>query len=98
MTLGVRRQIMGYDGQVMMVKVWFQKGAEGYMHEHFHSQCSYVASGKFQVTVNGKMKVLSGGDGFYVEPDQLHGLICLEEGVVVDFFSPMRTDFLQTEA
>lgn len=92
---GVRRQIMGYDGHVMMVKVAFQQGAEGYTHEHFHSQCSYVASGKFQVTVDGKMKLLNPGDGFYVEPDQMHGVICLEEGMLIDFFSPMREDFLQ---
>jgi quercetin dioxygenase-like cupin family protein len=91
---GIQRQIMGYDGQVMMVKVQFEKGAEGYTHEHFHSQCSYIASGQFQVTVDGKMKVLKAGDGFYVEPDQMHGVICIEKGVIIDFFSPMRTDFL----
>ena len=31
---GIRRQIMGYDGQLMMVKVKFDKGAVGTMHEH----------------------------------------------------------------
>ena len=29
---GIRRQIMGYDGQLMMVKVEFEKGAVGSMH------------------------------------------------------------------
>ena len=31
---GIRRQIMGYDGQLMMVKVEFEKGAVGSMHQH----------------------------------------------------------------
>ena len=31
---GVNRQIMAYDGQLMMVKVKFDKGAVGSMHEH----------------------------------------------------------------
>lgn len=45
---GIRRQIMGYDGQLMMVKVEFEKGAVGSMHQHYHSQATYVASGKFE--------------------------------------------------
>jgi quercetin dioxygenase-like cupin family protein len=39
---GIRRQIMAYDGQLMMVKVHFEKGAVGTMHEHYHSQATYV--------------------------------------------------------
>ena len=34
---GVNRQIMAYDGQLMMVKVKFDKGAVGSMHEHYHN-------------------------------------------------------------
>ena len=37
---GIRRQIMGYDGQLMMVKVEFEKGAVGTLHEHYHSQAT----------------------------------------------------------
>lgn len=92
---GVRRQIMGYDGQIMMVKVAFDKGAEGTLHEHFHSQVTYVASGKFEVAINGEKKILSAGDGFYVEPDATHGVLCLEEGVLMDIFTPHRADFLK---
>ena len=40
---GVKRQILGYDGQLMMVKVVFEKGAVGALHRHYHSQSTYVA-------------------------------------------------------
>ena len=50
---GVTRQIMGYDGQVMLVKVKFEKGAVGTAHTHYHTQTTYVASGKFEFTVGG---------------------------------------------
>ena len=70
---GIRRQIMGYDGQLMIVKVHFDKGAVGTLHEHYHSQATYVASGKFELTIGRKKKVLVGGDGYYVAPDELHG-------------------------
>ncbi|MCL2098280.1 MAG: cupin domain-containing protein [Bacteroidales bacterium] len=91
---GVRRQIMAYDGQLMLVKVEFKKGGIGYMHEHYHSQATYVASGVFELTINGEKQVLKAGEGYYVEPDAIHGCVCLEDGVLIDCFSPVRADFL----
>jgi quercetin dioxygenase-like cupin family protein len=91
---GVRRQIMGYDGQLMLVKVEFQKGAVGAQHTHYHSQASYVASGAFELTIGDEKKILTTGDGYYVAPDVLHGCVCLEAGVLIDTFSPVRADFL----
>ena len=92
---GVTRQIMGYDGQVMIVKVKFEKGAVGTPHTHFHTQTTYVASGKFEFTVGKEKKIVKAGDGIYMEPDILHGCVCLEPGVLIDCFSPMRADFLK---
>jgi len=92
---GVTRQILGYDGQLMQVKVSFQTGAVGYAHQHFHSQSSVVVSGRFEVTVNGKSRILVPGDGFYVEPNVVHGVVCLEAGILIDGFSPIRLDFLK---
>lgn len=92
---GVTRQVMGYDGQVMLVKVKFEKGAVGTAHTHYHTQTTYVVSGKFEFTVGGKTQVVSAGDGIYMEPDVLHGCKCLEAGLLIDCFSPMRADFLK---
>ena len=49
----------------------------------------------FEVTINGKKQILSIGDGFYAEPDADHGVICLESGILLDSFSPVRKDFLK---
>jgi len=38
-------------------------------------------------------KVLKAGDVFYVAPNLIHGAVCLEAGVLIDVFSPMREDF-----
>lgn len=92
---GVKRQILGYDGQLMQVKVVFEAGAIGYAHQHFHSQSTVVASGKFEVTIGGESRVLEQGDGFYVEPNVTHGVTCLEAGILIDGFSPARLDFIQ---
>lgn len=91
---GVTRQVMGYDGQLMIVKVKFEKGAIGTAHTHYHTQVTYVASGKFEYTVNGEKRIVEAGDSVYLEPDVLHGCVCLEAGMLIDGFSPMRADFL----
>ena len=55
---GIDRQILGYDGQLMLVKVRFKKGAIGSMHEHFHSQSTMVVSGVFEFTVGNEKKIV----------------------------------------
>lgn len=91
---GIQRQVFGYDDRVMLVKVKFEKGAVGTLHEHHHTQVSYVESGVFEMTIAEEMKVLKTGDGFYVPPGAVHGTVCLEPGVLIDVFSPHREDFL----
>ena len=92
---GITRQILGYDGQLMMVKVIFEKGAVGTMHSHYQSQCTYVASGKFEFTINGETKIVKEGDCLFKTPDLIHGCVCIEPGILIDTFSPMRQDFLK---
>lgn len=91
---GVSRQIMGWDEKIMMVKVKFEKGAVGMPHHHMHSQTTYCNSGTFEFTVDDEKKVVSAGDGLYIPPNVIHGAICLEEGILIDVFSPVRQDFL----
>ena len=93
---GIRRQILGHDDRLMIVKVEFEQGSDGGgRHSHPHSQSCLIVSGRFDVTVDGKTQTLGAGDGFYVAPDVLHGVICLEAGTVLDAFSPMREEFLK---
>ncbi|WP_321372398.1 cupin domain-containing protein [uncultured Draconibacterium sp.] len=91
---GVSRQIMGWDNQIMMVKVKFEKGAVGAEHTHFHTQTTYCESGKFEFSMDGKKVVVEPGDGLYIPPNMLHGTVCLEPGILIDVFSPVREDFL----
>ncbi|PQJ79732.1 cupin domain-containing protein [Polaribacter porphyrae] len=91
---GVSRKFLGYDNQIMMVSVKFDKGALGSPHQHFHTQATYVVSGKFEFEIDGVKQIVEAGDGVYIEPNLLHSAICLEEGQLIDTFSPVREDFL----
>lgn len=90
---GVSRKMLGYDNQIMMVLVKFEKGALGSPHSHFHTQATYVAEGSFEFEIDGEKKVVSAGDGVYIEPNLLHSAVCLEAGMLIDTFSPVREDF-----
>lgn len=91
---GIKRQITGHNNGLMMVKVAFEKGAVGTLHHHVHTQASYVASGVFEAEVDGIKQLLNAGDTFFVEPNLVHGVVCLEAGLLVDVFNPHREDFL----
>lgn len=90
---GIKRQILGHNDEIMLVKAIFEAGAEGYQHEHYHSQVAYVESGVFDVTIDGVTKRQKAGDSFFIPPHVMHGAICIEAGVLLDMFSPIREDF-----
>jgi quercetin dioxygenase-like cupin family protein len=91
---GISRQIMGWDNQIMMVRIRFEKGGIGRPHQHFHAQTTYCAGGKFEFTIGDEKQVIQEGDGVYIPPNVVHGARCLQEGILIDVFSPVREDFL----
>lgn len=94
---GLKRQMLGFNQELMAVKIWFAPGAEGYVHAHRHSQVSMVVEGEFHVMVNGEKQILGPGDSFFVPPHEEHGAVCPTGGVLIDMFSPAREDFLKDE-
>jgi len=91
---GIRRKILTYNAEVMMVRVAFESGAVGAAHSHPHIQCSLVEQGVFDVTIAGRTERLKQGDSFLVPPDAIHGAEAVEAGVLLDVFTPMREDFV----
>lgn len=91
---GLRRKIMSYDNDVMLMKVAFEKGGIGALHHHPHKQISYIAKGKFEVTIGEDKKILSEGDVYFAPSNVTHGVVCLEEGLLIDVFNPMREDLV----
>jgi quercetin dioxygenase-like cupin family protein len=91
---GVRRQLLGHVADLMMVRVDFEAHAVGAVHHHPHRQASYVAAGRFRVTVGDQVRELGVGDCFVTVADVPHGVVALEAGTLVDVFTPARADFL----
>jgi quercetin dioxygenase-like cupin family protein len=94
MTPGVRRQVLGHGTDLMIVRVEFEAGAVGALHHHPHRQASYVANGRFEVSVGDARSELVAGDCFYASADVPHGVRAIEAGTLIDVFTPIRVDFL----
>jgi quercetin dioxygenase-like cupin family protein len=91
---GNRRAVLSHRPEMMLVAFTFDKGAIGALHSHPHTQVSYVVKGAFKVTVDGVTTTLPAGSSFIVAPNLVHGVVALEEGLLIDTFTPRRDDFL----
>lgn len=91
---GVSRKVLAYNDQLMIVEVHFEKGGVGSMHTHPHLQSTYVQSGRFRFTIDGQDVEVAQGDTIAFPSDIPHGTVCLEAGVLLDIFNPMRADFM----
>lgn len=91
----ISRQIVGFDDKIMMVNVRFEKGGIGVLHNHYHSQVTHIADGAFEVTIGNEVKLLKKGDSFFIPSNEMHGVVCLEKGMLIDVFSPVRKDIIK---
>ena len=92
---GLSRKVLAYHENLMMVEVYFEKGAVGEIHSHPNEQITYVLEGEFEFNIDGKKQIVKVGDSMFKESNVLHGTICLKKGRLLDVFSPHRQDFLK---
>lgn len=92
---GVERKVLAFCDEMMCVENIFKAGAIGAMHQHPHTQITYVAKGRFRFTIGDVTKEVKTGDTLLKQNGIIHGCECLEDGILVDFFTPMREDFIK---
>lgn len=93
---GIKRQFLAYDKNIMAVKVFFSKGAVGALHTHPHTQATYIVSGVFDITVENETKRMTSGDASFAKSGIIHGCTCIEEGILIEVFTPLREDLYST--
>lgn len=94
---GVKRRIFPPGSSLMMMEVHFEKGAEGYEHSHPHEQLTYVKQGTFEFMLNGEKRTVHSGETLVIPSGVKHSAVALEQGVLLDAFTPLRLDLLGRE-
>jgi quercetin dioxygenase-like cupin family protein len=92
--VGVTRKVLADTGALMCVENSFEESAVGAVHSHPHTQITYVVSGRFRFTIGDEVHEVGRGDTLCKQNGVKHGCVCLEKGVLVDFFTPMREEFV----
>ncbi|MED1563901.1 cupin [Alkalihalobacillus alcalophilus ATCC 27647 = CGMCC 1.3604] len=92
---GVKRKIFEPGQSIMMMEVHFEKGAEGSEHSHPHEQFTYCLKGVFEFTLDGVKHRLEAGETLFIPSNCQHGAVALENGALLDTFTPLRQDLLK---
>lgn len=91
---GSSRKVLAFCDGLMCVENTFEKGAEGLVHSHPHTQITYVVEGEFLFTIGDESKIVRQGDAMLKQNGIAHGCVCLESGILLDIFTPMREEFI----
>jgi quercetin dioxygenase-like cupin family protein len=91
------RKVLSYGGSLMMAETHFQKSGVGELHKHEdREQLSYVVKGRLELELGSNKTILQQGDSFYVATNVLHRVVILEDAIVLDVFSPILKDWINS--
>jgi quercetin dioxygenase-like cupin family protein len=79
---------------ITLARFRFDKGNKVAMHHHPNDQITTVESGSVRFIMDGEEVLLKAGDMVTVPPDVPHGNEALEDTVIVEIFSPVRSDWI----
>ncbi|MFC4812456.1 cupin domain-containing protein [Paenibacillus sp. GCM10023250] len=93
---GIERKIFPPGETIMSMMVKLRAGAVGAAHAHPHEQLTFVVSGRLQLEMNGALSVAGAGGQFVIPGGAVHEVTALADTVVVETFTPLREDLLET--
>jgi len=91
-----RQYVMG--SQSMLVKWTLAKGALVPLHMHPNEQITWITQGSVKVTSQGKIFIVKAGNIFIIPPYVPHEFLALEDTIDIDYFTPVREDWLNNSA
>src|SRR5579875_3838804 len=86
---GLRRQVMSFSKNMMLVRHRMRKGWVGARHSHPHEQMVYVVRGHLIFEHPGGRFEAKTGDSFLVPGSIEHQASALEDSEVLDVFTPI---------
>jgi len=93
---GIERQMV-VGKRIMICRFRFAPLLVTPEHTHPHEQISMVISGRVRFFVEGTERIAVPGDVLHFPSNCLHGATMLDEEVVlIDIFTPIREDFLES--
>ena len=92
---GVTRRILVNNSSATAALYKLKGGSEVPLHSHPQAQYGVCLDGSGTFTVGEKSWKLKKGDSYYIPPSVTHGLKIESDTTLVEFFTPLRRDFLK---
>ena len=94
---GIFRTPLAYtkDGNLNYFEL--KKGTTIPLHAHDSSQIGYILQGKLRFFTESTEFIAKKGDSYAFEGNEKHGAEIIEDALVLDFFSPLRKDYLPSK-
>lgn len=91
---GIIRKPLAYTKEGNLNYFELKKGSLVPLHQHDAAQVGYIISGKLRFFTEDSEFLGTSGDSYAFGRNEKHGAEILEDAVVLDFFSPLREDYL----
>ena len=92
---GVTRTTLAYIDEAMICHFTLKKGVKIPLHTHAAVQAGYVIRGKIHfIRGNGTEFFAVPGCGYAFSPNEKHEARVLEDTTVIEFFTPMRPEYV----
>ena len=91
---GISRQNLVNGDHTHLVKFFVEKRATMPTHSHKEEQTGYLIKGRIIMTIDGVDHELGAGDSWSIKGHIPHSVSVIEDSVILDVFSPVRTEFL----
>lgn len=73
--------------------VEIKKGADLPAHQHPHEQITYIIEGQLDMTIGGKLYILTAGMYHVIPSNVPHSAIARTNCIAIDVFNPVREDY-----
>ncbi|WP_034345843.1 cupin domain-containing protein [Deinococcus misasensis] len=78
-----------------LLHIRLEAGKVAPRHNHIHEQLTLVVSGELEYELEGEVRVLTAGEVVFVPSNAFHSAKALTDTIVIEAFSPARTDLME---
>ena len=88
------RHVLARTDNLLICRLDMEKGHTAPLHHHPHEQCTYIISGRVEITHGDEKQILCAGDSVSFQSNVPHTYYCLEDSAALETFTPMRDDII----
>jgi quercetin dioxygenase-like cupin family protein len=92
---GVVRRTLSGGERTTLCEITLYKDAVVPLHSHEDEQAGYVMQGRMLFKIGDEEREVGAGYGYVVPGNVSHMVTVLEDSLIVEVFSPPRTEYLE---